>query len=564
MKVRVLLKTGGIMIFWLTVLSFVVALMTALIYPRPDRVQVHEVPLGEARVATFVTQHQAAREYANIIAPALFYMYSSQGQELTTDSSITNHYSSNDITDDKGTIKGDDTVQERVHVLKKDFDIGYMPEILPMKGQRSVSYRLFPDEEVYTVTYPAYDPADNKFKDISEERSFGYTSAIVCMNALDDDENDDGVWDTTTDTYGQIIPCQPQRNEDTGDVTVREPFKYVLTYGLLNPDTDEPEINIYKSTNDQWEYGLHKRTKNSPDCGWIDESGAPYDVRIKAMNGKRRRIPLAIYELYKSYIQRNRDSQPLFCITPVSTPYERNDLLYFFDTYLNAQGSVEGAPITPLHYTETDRWLNLLKFHEGEQHSLNTEEEKWNSQNDDSLKINSNKFMVLPLPEGDNAIENAFTLSMVLKLNDITGTNVTLFKTSEGGDYIFNGIINDGILKITVNQRGEDIYNQGTLEFNIEDQVNKIISLTYVFFGDSHALYIDDLEEPVDQKELKPDDTTFGIANLGLRQLHLFGNGETRSSNLNADVYAVRLYKTELTKASIRRNAISDKRRFRF
>ena len=51
------------MLFWVTVISFLVGIMTFMIYPREDQIETVHLPASEAYIAGFVTQHQAAKDY---------------------------------------------------------------------------------------------------------------------------------------------------------------------------------------------------------------------------------------------------------------------------------------------------------------------------------------------------------------------------------------------------------------------------------------------------------------------------------------------------------------------
>lgn len=566
------------MIFWMTVVSFMVAIMTALIYPREDRVRVQDIPISEAAVSTFVAQHQAARDYANALVPAFHHINTAKADEADAPPAV---YISETSYKTKA---------QYVHVFREDFDIGYMPVNLPYDGHRGVSYQLFPNQ-----TGSDKDKDGDLIKDpatgmtTTPNASYGYTSAVICMNAVDDDEDDNGVWEdevknskgehVSGDSYGEIIPCNSQIEktetfrdtldpEITNEITHTVPaFKYVVTYGLLFPnETNEP--NVYKNTNILWERALLNRTKNNPDCGYV-EAENENDPRIMALNGKRRHIPRDIYKLYKKYLEVHRAEQPIMCITPVKTPYEVQNLKYHFDAFLNAKGHpldrfnnvIEYSPILPYHYRYANSWLNIAKYEDGEYIQLKGSTDKlteWAKNSGIPLKLDTDgkngsqrKLAGLNI----ESVTNEFTLSIVFKPTNLLSADQILFTTSAGGDHIISGKINDGKLVISVKQNGATSTEIGTLTYALS--TDKTVSLTYTINSQGHQLYENDTQTPLNQDFAKR------ISDLGISYLHFFGD-DTDTGKLNADIYAIRFYDTKIDKLFIRRNALSDKKRFKF
>ena len=71
------------MIFWTTVLTFMIGLMITMLFPRSDRVDIEELPVSESFVASFAAQHQFARvsvavRFRPLLCPESGYRHSSK------------------------------------------------------------------------------------------------------------------------------------------------------------------------------------------------------------------------------------------------------------------------------------------------------------------------------------------------------------------------------------------------------------------------------------------------------------------------------------------------------
>ncbi len=73
------------MIFWATVLAFIVGMMYYMMYPRSDTLDTIMKPASDIYINTFVTQHQAARDYSNAILPAISRIAPAPTTTATTD-----------------------------------------------------------------------------------------------------------------------------------------------------------------------------------------------------------------------------------------------------------------------------------------------------------------------------------------------------------------------------------------------------------------------------------------------------------------------------------------------
>ena len=148
------------MVFWATMLGFIVSILLALVYPRNDKHMVENAPIAEAYVSSFATQHQSAINYANTISLALPFINTSIGDDIAsrTSSSPTGPTSIE--------------TERLIHVFKRDTNNDdadnfsqFLPHIAPIEGHMSSSNNLFP---------------------VGND---GYTSALVCLNRIDDKEN---------------------------------------------------------------------------------------------------------------------------------------------------------------------------------------------------------------------------------------------------------------------------------------------------------------------------------------------------------------------------------------
>ncbi len=499
------------MIFWTTVLTFIIGMMLAMLFPRNDRESIEELPVSEAYVASFVAQHQFARDYADQISFTLPYINTIIGSDEPI---------------------GD---AAHIHIFKDEFDdieTGYMPEIMP--------------DEVSRKTFPT---------------DGSYASGIICLDELDKRgtiANDD----SATPTLGLI-----NTGKITSCKTNKQTFKYVLTYGALFPETPVNH-NLYRQRLDitaednniarnriMWEKALKKRTKGDPDCGFIGlENSIPY---IYGVDGQKRRIPKAIYDVFSTYLDEASELQPIFCITPVNTPYVMEGLIYHFDATMNGS-TTTGAP---LHVDKkTNGWVNIVS-QSAVSFTGTALTDSWHPDDQLPAAFMGDTYLNVDISNATTKIQSEFTISFVINLNthiasDSIQGETALFSTNQGGyPYVIATHKND---QLTVTVHKDDSTILGQISATVPS-ARRIVSVSYVAGPRFHHLYVNGslakTETFANGDFLTPIDST---------TLQLGASTRDAKSNLNADVYNIKIYNRSLNKDEINHNLKTDRKRYKF
>lgn len=491
------------MIFWTTVLTFMIGLMITMLFPRSDRVDIEELPVSESFVASFAAQHQFARDYSDQISFTLPYIKPVSGSDKPSGDAA--HF----------------------HIFKDEFDIetGYMPDIMPFQ----LSHETFP-------------------------KNGSYTSAIVCMDGIDKTITSG---EMETKVYGNVVSCQ----------TSAQTFKYILTYGALFPQ-NSIQHNLYKRRLDTtakeneiqrnhilWEKALAKRTKGDPDCGYIDlENNLPY---IFSVDGQKRRIPYNLYKVFSlnSYFpaENEYDYQPVFCITPVNSPYVTEGLIYHFDSIMNNKTEA-GAPI---HSDSKDGWIDIISQSEinftGTSASTN-----WNPNEGTPLAFMGDIYLDLPISTSAKEIKSEFTFSFVVNFDQYDQTDsivskAPLFSTDTSSYPYVLAMYDKGKLTVTL-YKGKDLpigEVSATIPYNIT-------SISYVVGSRFHHLFVNGT---------KADTETFAndvyFDGLSAHTLHI-ATATNTSNKLNADMYNIKIYNRALNQDEIKHNLKTEKKRYNF
>ncbi len=505
------------MVFWATMLSFIVSILLAIIYPRNDKPMVENVPIAEAYVASFATQHQSAINYANTISLVLPYISTSVGDDVAA---------SRSSTPDSPTSL---STERLIHVFKEDFNESFLPTIAPTEGHMAPSYNLFP---------------------VGND---GYTSALVCLNKIDDKEETDSegnaIWGTTS-TYGDIISCQTT-NENS--------FKYVLTYGFLYPEEDEARV-IFKDKRLLWERALTKRTKNTFDCGFIETGSMTSDGKphIMSLDAQGRRIPDNIFSFYKPYIEEyNSENGILFCLTPINTPYITNGLMYHFDALINEISS--GSVIN--HRELKTGWTNIVSTLdvgiEGDT------SDKWHPLDGTPLGLRGNHRLTLNTWDSLNdksALGGSFTLSFVINFVKPEGetliTEMPVIGSTQSNIYPrVQATYNNGSLKLTLMK--DEWFRLGRITTHIP--MGQTSTITYVVTPSSHQLYVNG---SLIESQKYPNNLWF--TSLNTTSLTIGADAFFSTTQLSADIYNVKIYNRALSEREIQHNAKTDRKRFNF
>lgn len=507
------------MVFWATVLSFIVGIMLALIYPRSDKHLVENVPLAESFISAFVTQHQSARNYANAISLALPYIETSQGIDFKA-------LDKNDVDLDSA---------RHIHVFKEDFNQQFLPTIAPLDGHMAPSYNLF--------------PTPDKFRDGTSGDTYGYTSSLICLDKVDDPLTTDA-GDTTITNWerGKIISCKTT-NQNT--------FKYVVTYGLLYQNEDNNSRVAFRNKRLLWEKALTNRIKNTIDCGYVDTAEGTTDgePRIMTINGEGRKIPQAIYNFYQKYISENGDLQPLFCITPIKTPYITDSLLYHFDSFINQID----ASATLSHTPKKTGWTNIVT--QQTTGFIGDTGHSWHPDDLQPLGLRGGHGLHLPIDNPHTKLDNTFTISFVLKFitkNDdgnIIGEMPLLGSTQSGIYPNLYASYDPPSRQLTFSLQENNWRNYGSFSSTIGDG---IVSITYIVTPQAHYLYVDGRlakhEKYANNSHLsKLETVTLAI-----------GEDANTTTKLSADIYNIKVYNRALNEQEIQYNYNTDKKRFNF
>ena len=503
------------MIFWATMLSFIVSVLLAIIYPRNDKPMVEDVPIAEAYVASFATQHQSAINYANTISLVLPYISTSIGDDVAMKKS-----------DSSASI----ATERLIHVFKDDFNELFLPTIAPTEGHMAPSYNLFP---------------------VGND---GYTSALVCLDKVDDKEETDSegnaIWGTTS-TYGNIISCKTT-NENT--------FKYVLTYGFLFPEQEETRI-IYKDKRLLWERALTKRTKNTFDCGFIETGSMTTDGKphIMSLDAQGRRIPDNIFSFYYDpYIKKyNSENGILFCITPINTPYMTNGLMYHFDAQVNEISS--GSTIS--HRELMTGWTNIVSTLDVG--IVGDTTAKWHPSDGIPLGLRGGHSLTLDTWDSLNdksALGGSFTLSFVINFVKPEGETLIeempVFGSTQNNVYPrVQGTYKNGEFKVTLMK--DEWFRLGRISTRIP--MGETSSITYVVTPSSHQLY---LNGTLIESQTYPNNLWF--TSLNTQSLSIGTDALFSTTQLSADIYNVKVYNRAITEREIQHNLKTDRQRFNF
>lgn len=296
------------MIFWATVISFMIGIMTFMLYPREDQIKTIHLPASEGYIASFVTQHQAAKDYLR--------------EGLVALQKLPEHATNSDEND----------------------------SILALSGEGKESIEsplinfLIPTQSIMTTS---------KFQpEISADNNDGFVSVLGCFTRP---ERKIG----GTYVESDFRKCV----SDTAQT------KYVFTYGPLPDFTNDLYM---RNKTLLWEAAILKRTHGSPDCGFlekdakrpgIDKDGNHITIgtdQYFVNNSSRltRKVPskFAAFLDKNAYLttmgecdknnphphDANRvvlssDCSPvLFCMTPANDPYPQTGLIINYDSKINS------------------------------------------------------------------------------------------------------------------------------------------------------------------------------------------------------------------------------------
>ncbi len=451
------------MIFWATVLSFIVGLLSYMMYPRNDKHITEYLPASEAYIASFVTQHQAAKDY----------------------------------------------LREALIALQK------MPDTVPVGN---VSGLPSGKEGSVLILSPELDADGNVTPDDSSEGLLPFLpeiQAIMPTNQLKPVLTAD-----SAGGYVSVLGCfsYPERRLQTGGympsrlekcTSEEAETKYVFTYGPL-PDIDQP---LMRKNILLWEAAILKRTHGNPDCGFLQKKGNRYFINTSSH--LTRTIPAAFANILEtSYMtvdaETNRvivgtgdfESPLLFCMTPANDPYPRKGMVLNLDSIIN-------TGIAGQHATSVDemaqKWANLatpdsyaeISNGYNDWHILDNVCQNsptcW-EKNDKGFTFGNDRYIKTGIEQ--SSLGNAFTISMALYMKH-TEYNQTysLFGskadscTPETGKPCLYATMHEGNLTITLKESNTRI---STLASQIPS--GSVSQIDYILSQGSHRLIINGKE----------------------------------------------------------------------
>ncbi len=297
------------MVFWSTVLAFIIGIMTYVIYPRGDQIETVHMPASEAYISGFVAQHQAAKDYLREALIAL-----------------------NKLSGNVAASHEDGSVL--VLSGEKDGHETSLVNFMPMLQTISTSSDLKPKS--------------------------GFVSVLGCFSHPERKYIANSGSGTPTAGYmvSSLKPCASETAQT----------KYVFTYGPLPDETSMPYM---RNKILLWEAAILRRTHGSPDCGFLQKKGDGR-YYINNSSRLTRTIPTKFIEKLSDYItvaenkrvmvegedgKGNSYSVPLlFCMTPANDPYPRAGLVANYDSLINTG---EAGVHATLISENDEKWVNL-------------------------------------------------------------------------------------------------------------------------------------------------------------------------------------------------------------
>lgn len=433
------------MIFWATVLSFIVGLMYFMMYPRSDKIDTIDKPASEALIANFVSQHQAARDYVREILIAI-----SKASGAPHDSAATES-------------------QKKLFILPSSFE-----DFIPGIQLLETAYKLNPE------SYCS-----------SSGTCGGYVSVLACLSRKDRTDSN-GIRLT-----GKLVDCT------TEDAKV----KYIMTYGYV-PDTDINlfknknllwEQAVLRRTSGSPDCGFIYQTNAN--------IGVTGEFKINTSQSLTRKIPQAVSDALYSFIQKSIQDPVdkskkwlLFCISPANNPYVTEGLVLHYDSMINA--------LSPqLHHAkETTEWPNLTKG-AGDSATISGGSTEWNPYEQTALLFDGSRIVNTQIDQAD--FGNYFTISYVVKYDNASspygtfgggtstprliggiydGSTLT-FGVKGQGDTLSVTVPPNQTVQITytVDQQNHAVYVNGELKASAEFPIFTHLSSAQFLIGQSPA-----------------------------------------------------------------------------
>ncbi len=449
------------MIFWGTVLAFILGIMYYMLYPYDTKISTVYMPSSEAYVAGFVTQHQAAKDYAREAVIAINHI-TNKLTPVSTGSS------------------------DKISILllsHSDSDQSPIDSFLP--------------EGISSVQTNNFRPSVNSGAQSDDiiDFSSGFVSLLTCFNQPERKYTDSNEY-----TEAKLTDCRAATT------------KYVMTYGPVPDELDRPYM---RGKTLLWEAALLKRTKGNPDCGFLyydDKTGRYF---VNNSHHLTRTVPKDFIDLLKSGYFNNHSNgrvlvgsdlnnkrELLFCMTPVNDPYPRLGLKVLLD------GTVNQLPDDTFQLEHSgnipdDGWLNLVKEKNAVGNAAEIKgisaNERWNPScaktsslcHANGFYFNKGRSVSIPFGWFDSNNTDVLGVPSTVSFFALFNSgNYTVFETQTNGSTDANNYLrahysSGNQLTITLSSNGK------TYSLSAEVSVNRMHQIDYVLNAGGHKLYVD-------------------------------------------------------------------------
>ena len=443
------------MIFWGTVLAFILGIMYYMLYPYDTKISTVYMPSSEAYVAGFVTQHQAAKDYAREAVIAI-----------------------NRLTETLP--KHDSTTTENSHSVL----------ILSHADSNQSPIDSFLPEGIFSMQTNRFQPQiQEKVGELSD--NMGFVSLLACFDRPERKLNDSNEY-----TQAKLTDCRAATT------------KYVMTYGPLPDEMDSPYMHGKILL---WEAALLKRTKGNPDCGFLYYDSERKRYFINNSHHLTRTVPNQFVTLLSNgyfdgedkgriLVGKNDDARELmFCITPVNDPYPRLGLRVLLDGTINQlpeQNTIKHSPSIP-NGGSNGGWINLAKENSQPLEIKGSMRNEWNTYcpatnetcHADGFSFSKNRSITIPAGWFDSAhsdivlgVPSTISFMALFKNGPYT---VFETKSSSTSDNNIKATYSEGKLTVTLFKNSEKY------EISAAIQPEKMTQVDYLLNASGHKLYID-------------------------------------------------------------------------
>ncbi len=400
------------MVFWSTLLSFMIGIMYYMLYPGDNKIKDVYMPTSEAFVSGFLSQHQAAKQFAR--------------DKIIGIIQLTKEAQSAGKTADK--VTGGSSVPPNSVIILTDTEEKKNLIGSYLAGNATETGNLYPGKEASVAIH----------EDTSTFLNQEFVSVLACLNMPERKMGD---------TYA------PAKLVDCKEATT----KYVITYGgVPMNDLNTPYT---RGRTILWEHAILKRTHGSPDCGFLYYNGGTVSGKKKYFihnsNRLTRGVPTDFTDkVLRGYIDPmtdagrasigNQSADIMFCMTPVNDPYPRNNLKVLLDSEFNSFSNSGSKYFNLIHEDNVgNNWLNLASPTD-EKIMINSsgKENNWffsscndinasdikaceQFENRKAFSFTTDRHFNITKGKNKNFLGSSFTLSMMIGFNG----NGTIFET---------------------------------------------------------------------------------------------------------------------------------------